>query len=155
MERLRIALVGALVLVIVGAAPALAQRDPFDSVDTSGNNSDSSSDSGGGPFSQPQTGDSSDDTGDTNTDTGDTSGQDDPTQPDTNPVPDNDPEVQPSDDTLPNTGAEPVSWLVMAYALIAVGGGLMIAGRFLHPAFVQRSDIPRRYQPRHSKRRTR
>ena len=82
MERLRIALVGALVLVIVGAAPALAQRDPFDSVDTSGNNSDSSSDSGGGPFSQPETGGSSDDTGDTSTDTGYTSGQDDPTQPD-------------------------------------------------------------------------
>ena len=153
MERLRIALVGALVLVIVGAAPALAQRDPFDSVDTSGNNSDSSSDSGGGPFSQPETGGSTDDTGDTSTDTGDN--QNDPTQPDTNPAPDNDPEVQPSDDTLPNTGAEPVSWLVMAYALIAVGGGFVIAGRFLHPAFVQRSDIPRRYQPRHSKRRTR
>ena len=155
MERLRTALVGALVLVVIGAAPAVAQRDPFDSIDSSGSDSGSSGDSSGGPFSQPQTGDSSDDTGDTSTDTGDTNGQDDPTQPNTNPAPDNDPEVQPSDDTLPNTGAEPVSWLVMAYALIAVGGGLMIAGRFLHPAFVQRSDIPRRYQPRHSKRRTR
>jgi hypothetical protein len=153
MERLRIALVGALVLMIVGAAPALAQRDPFDDAN-SGGSSDSSGDSSGGPFSQPQTGDTSDDTtDDTSNDSGDPAN--DPTQPDTNPAPDNDPEVQPSDDTLPNTGAEPVSWLVMAYALIAVGGGLMIAGRFLHPAFVQRSDIPRRYQPRHSKRRTR
>jgi hypothetical protein len=153
MERLRIALIGALVLVVIGAAPAVAQRDPFDDVN-SGGSSDSSGDSSGGPFSQPQTGDTSDDTtDDTSTDSGDTGN--DPTQPNTNPAPDNDPEVQPNNDTLPNTGAEPVSWLVMAYALIAVGGGLMIAGRFLHPAFVQRSDIPRRYQPRHSKRHAR
>jgi len=150
MERLRTALVAALVLVVVSAAPALAQRDPFDPVDSQGSGN-SSGDSSDGPFEQPQSGDSSDDTG---TDTSGNSTGDDPTQPDANPAPgDNDPEVQPNDDTLPNTGAEPVSWLVMAYALIAVGGGFVIAGRFLHPQFVSRSEVPRRYQPRHSVRR--
>jgi LPXTG-motif cell wall-anchored protein len=150
MERLRTALVAGLVLVVVSAAPALAQRDPFDPVDSQGSGSDATDDSSGGPFTQPQSGDSSDDT---DTSEPDTSGNvDDPTQPDTNPAPggDNEPEVQPSDDTLPNTGAEPVSWLVIAYALIAVGGGFVIAARFLHPQFVSRSEVPRRYRPRHS-----
>jgi LPXTG-motif cell wall-anchored protein len=154
MERLRTALVAALVLMVVSAAPALAQRDPFDPVDSQGSGSGSSGDSTDGPFTQPQTGDSSDDTGSDTS--GDSNGNgNDPTQPDANPAPgdDNDPEVQPNDDTLPNTGAEPVSWLVMAYALIAVGGGFVIAGRFLHPQFVSRSEVPRRYQPRHSVRR--
>jgi hypothetical protein len=154
MERVRFALVAALVLLLVSAAPALAQRDPFEPIDTQGSGGDSSGDSsGGGPFTQPQTGDSSDDT-DTDTSGSNSNGDtnvDDPTQPDTNPAPDNDPEVDPADDTLPNTGAEPISWVVMAYSLIAIGVGFVVAGRFLHPAFVKRSEKPRRYQPRHSK----
>ena len=153
MERVRFALVAALVLVIVGAAPALAQRDPFDPIDSQGSDS-GGSDSSGGPFTEPQTGGSDDSGSDTS---GSSTGgsADDPTQPDTNPAPpESDPQVDPSDDTLPNTGAEPVSWLVVAYSLIAVGGGSMIAARFLHPSFVTRSDVPRRYQPRHSKRRS-
>ena len=159
MKRLRIAFSAALVIMLLAAAPALAQRDPFDPIDTSGGDSGSSSTSGdGGPFTQPDTGgsdDNADDQGDT-TDTGD---QEDPTQPpDSNPPdtepdtdPNSDPEVQPSDDTLPNTGAEPISWLVVAYALIAIGGGLVIGGRLVHPAFA-RNELPRRYQPRHLKR---
>jgi LPXTG-motif cell wall-anchored protein len=151
MERLRTALVAALVLMVVSAAPALAQRDPFDPVDSQGSGSSSSDDSSGGPFTEPGTGGSSDDN---EPDTSGNADPDDPTQPDANPAPgDDDPEVQPNNDTLPNTGAEPVSWLVMAYALIAVGGGFLIAGRFLHPQFVSRSEVPRRYQPRHSVRR--
>ncbi|MGH2754003.1 MAG: hypothetical protein ACRDLB_06170 [Actinomycetota bacterium] len=150
MERLRFAVVAALVLMLVSAAPALAQRDPFDPVNSQGSGDDSSGSSEDGPFSQPQSGDSADDTGDQGGT--DTSGQNDPTTPDTNPAPD-DTSAQPNDDTLPNTGAEPVDWLVMAYTLIAVGGGFLIAGRFLHPQFVARSNPPRRYRPRHSKRR--
>ena len=151
MERLRYAVVAALVLMLVSAAPALAQRDPFDPVDSQGSGGDSSEDSSGGPFSQPDGDGSSDTSGET--DTSNDPQNNDPTQPDTNPAPgDNDPEVDPND-TLPNTGAEPVSWLVIAYGLIAVGGGLTIAGRFLHPQFVARSEVPRRYRPRHSVRR--
>ena len=151
MERARFALIAALVLLVIGAAPALAQRDPFDPVDTGGNSGSSSDDGGDGPFTQPDTGDDSGDSGQPTGDTGDKGN--DPTQPDTNPAPDNDPEVQPDSDALPNTGAEPVSWLVMAYTLIVAGGGLMVAGRFLRPAFVKQAELPRRYQPRHSKRR--
>ena len=158
MKRLRFAFSAALVIMLLAAAPALAQRDPFDPIDSGGGDSGSSSSSGGGgPFTQPDLGGSDDNAGQGDT-SGDTGGQEDPTQPpdsndngeSTNP-PDTDPEVEPSDDTLPNTGAEPVSWLVMAYALIAIGGGLVVTGRLFHPSFA-RNDIPRRYQPRHSKR---
>ena len=108
-----------------------------------------------GPFTQPETGDSSDDRATRGRhgvrSTGDT---DDPSR-STGQQPagdDNQLEVDPADDTLPNTGAEPVSWLVVAYSLIAIGGGLVVTGRLFHPAFAREPKLPRRYQPRHSKR---
>jgi hypothetical protein len=49
------------------------------------------------------------------------------------------PPVQPSE-PMPNTGADTSSWFGLAYALIAVGAGMVVLGRlYRNPATTRRS----------------
>ena len=95
-----------LAIVLVVAAPALAQRDPFDpvidlTVDTSGAGA---------------TGGNSDGTTDAGTDgSGSTSNPD------------------ARADVFPNTGADTTGWLAIAYVLLAAGIALVVFARTMRP----------------------
>lgn len=45
-----------------------------------------------------------------------------------------DPAPAPSDDGLPTTGRDAMDWLVLAYVLVALGGGLLAVSRVARPA---------------------
>ena len=95
----------ALAIVLVVAAPALAQRDPFDPV------IDLTVDTSGAGASDP------DGTGTAGT--GDT----DPTS---------NPDARA--DVFPNTGADTSGWLAIAYVLLASGIGLVVFSKTMSPA---------------------
>lgn len=101
MKRLAAVLLGASLLTVLTVTPAFAQRDPFDPViDTSAGSTGTS-----GSTTDPGTAPAPDGT----------SGQADPSQT--------------GADVMPNTGADPTSWMALAYALIVIGGALLVLGR--------------------------
>ena len=99
MKRIATSLALALLAVLVFAAPALAQRDPFDPV------IDLTVDTGGVV-----------DGGET----GGTNGNGGPSSP-------SDPDARA--DVFPNTGADTKGWLAIAYVLLASGGLLILQAR--------------------------
>ena len=102
--RKMLVLFSALFVVMLLAAPASAQRDPFDPViDTTAE--------GQAADGQAADGDAQQGDGDAGTD---------PTGP-------------PGADGVPNTGADPEPWLVAAYALIAFGAGALALSKTLSP----------------------
>lgn len=100
MKRFSAALLAALTALVLLAAPALAQRDPFDPV------IDLTADTGGAA------------TGGGTADGTNSSG--DPTTP-------SNPDAQ--SDAFPNTGANTTGWLAIAYVLLASGGALLVLSR--------------------------
>lgn len=107
----RLTLLAAVLAVSAVAAPALAQeRDPFEPlVDPT---ADGAGDAGAGGQDDGATDDGSTDDGDGAAD-GDAAA---------------------SDGELPNTGVDPVPWLVLAYALIALGAAALVLARVFAPA---------------------
>ncbi|MGH2819448.1 MAG: hypothetical protein ACRDJ5_02205 [Actinomycetota bacterium] len=104
--RLVSMMLAAFVAVVLAAAPALAQQDPFEPRDPGrGGDTEQEADPGAGE-----------------TGGGDTDG----TQ-----------QAQEAPDTgrttegLPETGADPKPWIVLAYGLIAIGAGLVTVARTL------------------------
>lgn len=97
MKRISVCLVAAVLGLVLSAAPAFAQRDPFDPV------IDLTADTTGGA---------------TTGDTGDTAGGNgDPTSPGGSDT---------RADVFPNTGADTTGWLAIAYVLLASGAALLV-----------------------------
>jgi hypothetical protein len=105
MKALAALLLGASLVMVLTVTPAFAQRDPFDPVIGSTTGSTNTDGSATGPGTAPN-GDG-------------TTGQADPTQT--------------GADVMPNTGADPMPWLALAYALVAIGGALVVLGRLHGP----------------------
>lgn len=102
MRKLLVGSLLGLMLVLVAAAPALALRDPFDPV-----------------ISQADlTAGMGDTTGDGTGTTGDGTG-----------TTDGGTQVSGGADQMANTGSETESWLVAAYALMAIGAGAVVLSR--------------------------
>lgn len=105
MKRILGVALTALALLLVVAAPALAQRDPFDPV------VDLTVDTSGAGATDPD-GTTGDGTGD-------------PTSP-------SNPDARA--DVFPNTGADTTGWLAIAYVLLASGGALVVFSRTMKAA---------------------
>lgn len=87
--------------VLLAAAPALATKDPFKPIVTSGTSTTST---------QPST-----------------TGQDEPAVIGV-------PAENPTSESMPPTGSDVSSWLVLSYALVVAGGAAWVLARTLRPA---------------------
>jgi hypothetical protein len=104
-KGLAIALLAA-AFVLLLAAPALATKDPFKPLVTSGSATNDTTDG---------------------TDAAPITGQD---EPGVIGVPEDDSEGE----SLPSTGTDPSGWLVLSYALVVAGGATLVVSRTLRPA---------------------
>jgi hypothetical protein len=94
----------AVAFVVVVVAPALATKDPFKPLVTSGTSTTSTT------TTQPST-----------------TGQDEPAVIGV-------PEENPTSESMPTTGSDVSSWLVLSYALVVAGGAAWVLARTLRPA---------------------
>jgi LPXTG-motif cell wall-anchored protein len=90
--------------MVIAAAPAVAQRDPFDPLVSTGST--------------------------TTADTGTTTTSSD-TQADTTTQTTTESTVE--ENSLPNTGSRMTPWLALAYVLVTVGAGLLVLSKTLQP----------------------
>ena len=97
-------------VVLVAAAPAFAQRDPFAPQEGSGSTEEPSGDDDSGSTGDPTV------------------------QPDDDTDAATDDETSPNQsDQLANTGANPEPWLVIAYALFAAGAAALFVSKVYSP----------------------
>ena len=112
MHRLIWIALSSLVVVVFAAAPALAQQDPFEPRNPGGGT--------GGQTTQPTPG---------QPDTGNQQAQEPPSTGQTT-------------EGLPNTGADPKPWIVLAYGLIFIGAALVTVSRTLRVSPVAAPSAP-------------